>query len=63
MRRDYEFLADGRPIQLSYSWQPLAITGGTPIREQAGVTSGFLPAFLSPLRTADRGRSQICKPS
>lgn len=27
----YEFLADGQPVQLSHSWEPLAITGGTPI--------------------------------
>lgn len=27
----YEFLADGQPVQLSSSWEPMAITGGTPI--------------------------------
>ncbi|MFJ7199627.1 MULTISPECIES: GntR family transcriptional regulator [unclassified Streptomyces] len=27
----YEFLADGQPVQLSDSWEPMAITGGTPI--------------------------------
>ncbi|GAA3800122.1 UTRA domain-containing protein [Streptomyces coacervatus] len=27
----YEFLADGQPVQLSASWEPMAITGGTPI--------------------------------
>ncbi|MGW2486538.1 GntR family transcriptional regulator [Streptomyces sp. NPDC001606] len=27
----YEFLADGLPVQLSESWEPLAITGGTPV--------------------------------
>lgn len=27
----YEFLADGQPVQLSESWEPMAITGGTPI--------------------------------
>jgi GntR family transcriptional regulator len=27
----YEFLADGQPVQLSYSWEPMAITGGTPV--------------------------------
>ncbi|SNX63644.1 GntR family transcriptional regulator [Streptomyces sp. TLI_55] len=27
----YEFLADGRPVQLSQSWEPLALTGGTPV--------------------------------
>lgn len=27
----YEFLADGQPVQLSTSWEPMAITDGTPI--------------------------------
>ncbi|MFF3362968.1 GntR family transcriptional regulator [Streptomyces misionensis] len=27
----YEFLADGVPVQLSHSWEPLALTGGTPV--------------------------------
>lgn len=27
----YEFLADGQPVQLSVSWEPMAITDGTPI--------------------------------
>ncbi|MGW6913046.1 GntR family transcriptional regulator [Kitasatospora sp. NPDC054939] len=27
----YEFLADGRPVQLSQSWEPMAITGGTSV--------------------------------
>ncbi|MFJ5832395.1 GntR family transcriptional regulator [Streptomyces sp. NPDC093089] len=27
----YEFLADGRPVQLSQSWEPMAITGETPV--------------------------------
>ncbi|MEU2623625.1 GntR family transcriptional regulator [Streptomyces sp. NPDC007157] len=31
VRTHYEFLADGRPVQLSESWEPLALTGGTPI--------------------------------
>lgn len=31
MRSDYVFLADGRPMTLSTSWEPLAITGGTPV--------------------------------
>ncbi|MBT2489107.1 GntR family transcriptional regulator [Streptomyces sp. ISL-96] len=28
---NYEFLADGLPVQLSESWEPMAITDGTPI--------------------------------
>ncbi|MFG3384263.1 MULTISPECIES: GntR family transcriptional regulator [unclassified Streptomyces] len=27
----YEFLADGLPVQLSRSWEPMALTGGTPV--------------------------------
>ncbi|WP_028797779.1 GntR family transcriptional regulator [Streptomyces purpureus] len=27
----YEFLADGQPVQLSESWEPMSITDGTPI--------------------------------
>jgi GntR family transcriptional regulator len=27
----YEFMADGQPVQLSESWEPMAITDGTPI--------------------------------
>ncbi|MFK0106260.1 GntR family transcriptional regulator [Streptomyces sp. NPDC091217] len=31
VRTHYEFLAGGQPVQLSESWEPLALTGGTPI--------------------------------
>jgi DNA-binding GntR family transcriptional regulator len=36
----YRFFADEQPIQLSTSWEPLAITGGTPIElpEESPVT-------------------------
>jgi GntR family transcriptional regulator len=27
----YEFLAEGQPVQLSESWEPMALTGGTPV--------------------------------
>ncbi|MFF3392726.1 GntR family transcriptional regulator [Streptomyces sp. NPDC002669] len=27
----YEFLADGQPVQLSESWEPMALTDGTPV--------------------------------
>ncbi|MDX6261093.1 MAG: hypothetical protein QOH84_2781 [Kribbellaceae bacterium] len=29
----YRFFGDGRPIQVSQSWEPLALTGGTPIEK------------------------------
>ncbi len=31
VRTDYEFFADSMPVQLSVSWEPMAITDGTPI--------------------------------
>jgi DNA-binding GntR family transcriptional regulator len=31
MRTRYTFLADGDPVMLSTSWEPLALTGGTPV--------------------------------
>lgn len=31
VRTVYEFLADGQPVQLSESWEPMAITDGTPV--------------------------------
>jgi GntR family transcriptional regulator len=31
VRTHYEFLAGGEPVQLSESWEPMAITDGTPI--------------------------------
>ncbi|MEH0557414.1 GntR family transcriptional regulator [Streptomyces sp. B21-101] len=31
VRTAYEFLADGKPAQFSVSWEPMAITGDTPI--------------------------------
>ncbi|MHB9848998.1 GntR family transcriptional regulator [Streptomyces krungchingensis] len=31
VRTAYEFLSDSRPAQLSVSWEPMSITGGSPI--------------------------------
>ncbi|MEU6371725.1 GntR family transcriptional regulator [Streptomyces sp. NPDC046909] len=31
VRTRYEFLADGQPVQLSESWEPMAVTDGTPV--------------------------------
>ena len=31
VRTAYEFMADGQPVQLSTSWEPMAVTDGTPI--------------------------------
>ncbi|MGW1870392.1 GntR family transcriptional regulator [Streptomyces mauvecolor] len=31
VRTAYEFLADGQPVQISVSWEPMAITGDTPV--------------------------------
>ncbi len=39
----YRFHADGRPIQISSSYEPLAITGGTPIEEpERGTVRGVI---------------------
>ncbi|MBW5484959.1 GntR family transcriptional regulator [Streptomyces bambusae] len=38
---DYEYLADGQPVQLSHSWEPMAITQGTPVqRPETGPRQG-----------------------
>lgn len=44
VRTAYEFLADGKPAQLSVSWEPLAITGGTPILLARVWSSGSDPS-------------------
>lgn len=43
MRTAYRFLADGEPIQLSTSWEPLAVTGGTEVEwPEAGSAIGVV---------------------
>lgn len=43
MRTAYRFLADGEPIQLSTSYEPLSITGGTPVEwPEAGAAVGVV---------------------
>ncbi|WP_424213101.1 GntR family transcriptional regulator [Streptomyces sp. BI20] len=37
----YEFLADGRPVEIAESWEPMAITDGTPVvLPEMGVLKG-----------------------
>ncbi|MFJ1707295.1 GntR family transcriptional regulator [Kitasatospora sp. NPDC088346] len=31
VRTCYEFLTEGRPVQTAESWEPMAVTGGTPV--------------------------------
>jgi DNA-binding GntR family transcriptional regulator len=31
MRTPYTFIADGEPVMLSVSWEPLELTSGTPV--------------------------------
>jgi DNA-binding GntR family transcriptional regulator len=40
MQTSYRYFADERPIQISTSWEPLAVTGGTPVElpEESPVT-------------------------
>ncbi|MFE6976970.1 GntR family transcriptional regulator [Streptomyces sp. NPDC057682] len=41
VRTRYEFLAGGQPVQLSESWEPAALTDGTPVRlPEAGPLAG-----------------------
>lgn len=48
MRTRYRFLADDEPIQLSTSWEPLALTAGTPIEwPEGGATLGVVARFDS----------------
>ncbi|MEU7839542.1 GntR family transcriptional regulator [Micromonospora sp. NPDC049114] len=39
MRTAYRFLSDGEPVQLSTSYEPLSITGGTPVEWPEGGTA------------------------
>jgi GntR family transcriptional regulator len=44
MKTNYRFFADGAPVMLSTSYEPLAITGGTPIEQpEAGPVTGVIP--------------------
>lgn len=48
VRTDYTFLADGEPIKLSTSYEPLELTGGTPIEHPEGSpVTGVVPRFDS----------------
>ncbi|MGC4814047.1 GntR family transcriptional regulator [Micromonospora sp. DT228] len=43
MRTAYRFLSDGDPIQLSTSYEPLGVTGGTPVEwPEAGAAVGVV---------------------
>ncbi|MEO3776887.1 GntR family transcriptional regulator [Micromonospora sp. B11E3] len=40
----YRFFADGEPVQLSVSWEPLAVTGGTDVEwPEDGAAVGVVP--------------------
>ncbi|MFI6103192.1 GntR family transcriptional regulator [Streptomyces sp. NPDC051310] len=46
MRTTYTFFADGKPIKLSTSYEPLALTRGTPIEHpEGGPVTGVVPRF------------------
>ncbi len=48
MRTNYRFFADEEPIMLSTSYEPLVITGGTPIEQpEGGTVTGVVPRFDS----------------
>lgn len=47
-RTSYRFLADGKPVMLSTSFEPLAITAGTPIEQpEGGPVTGVIPRMDS----------------
>lgn len=55
MKTTYRFLADGRPVQLSRSWEPLSITRGTPIeRPEEGAITGVIARMDSINQRVDR---------
>lgn len=39
-RASYLWLVDGEPVQMSIQWEPLAVTGGTPIEVPSGSERG-----------------------
>jgi len=46
MMTTYRFLAEGQPIQLSTSWEPLAVTGGTSVEwPENGAAVGVVARF------------------
>jgi GntR family transcriptional regulator len=48
MRTQYRFFADNEPVMLSTSYEPLAITAGTPIEQpEAGPVTGVVPRMDS----------------
>jgi GntR family transcriptional regulator len=48
MRTSYRFTADGEPVMLSTSFEPLALTGGTPIENPEGSSiTGVIPRMDS----------------
>ncbi|MFC8273781.1 GntR family transcriptional regulator [Streptomyces sp. NPDC057271] len=48
VRTDYTFLANDEPIKLSTSYEPLELTGGTPIEHPEGSSvTGVVPRFDS----------------
>ena len=55
MKTNYRFFADGVPVMLSTSYEPLAITGGTPIEQpEAGPLTGVIPRMDSIERVITR---------
>lgn len=43
METIYRYFADGRPVQMSRSWEPLVVTGGTPVElPEEGPATGVI---------------------
>ncbi|WP_216213941.1 GntR family transcriptional regulator [Amycolatopsis aidingensis] len=70
MRTDYVSYANDEPMMLTHSYEPLAITKGTPIeRPEEGIhmTAGLVDRFtaidMRPTRVVERLRSRMPRPS
>lgn len=69
VRTAYEFLADRRPLQLSVSWEPLALTGGTEVERpdsgpyaRCGVPGRFAAIGIRVVRATEAVGSRPASP-
>ncbi|NJP65408.1 GntR family transcriptional regulator [Streptomyces spiramenti] len=70
VRTAYEFLADRRPLQLSVSWEPLALTGGTEVElpdrgpyARCGVPGRFAAIGIRVVRAREAVGSRPASPT
>ncbi|MFX4292390.1 GntR family transcriptional regulator [Streptomyces bohaiensis] len=70
VRTEYEFLADRRPLQLSVSWEPLTLTGGTDVERpdsgpyaRCGVPGRFAAIGIRVVRAREAVGSRPASPA